>query len=442
MSRKEARMEKKQKKGHPVLKVILAILLIILVMIGGFVSYSTYKNGWGWQGLLATMMGHDQNTVKELGELKVLLLGVSKDIDTELTDTIIVASYNPKTQTATLLSIPRDTFVGKNKATADSYNKINALYQKGVEKTLDAVNEITGLDIKYYAVIDNHALIDTVDAIGGVDFEVPIDMKYDDPTQDLHINLEAGLQKIDGEKAEQLLRFRHNNNGTSYSSEYGDNDNGRMRTQREFIMETVRQTLQLKNIMKLGELVDIVYKNVETNIKLSNIKDYLPYAIEFNTENIKTGALPGESALINKLYFFEHSKSQTEKLIQELFYSTDEPEAEESTDEASTTTDTTEATRKISTVEAAKTKIELLNGSGDSKVLTEVTNLLKKKGYNVYKTGTATTNSKTTIINNGEASEDILANIKELLKTGAISTSATSANSKADVTIIIGKDYK
>ena len=65
----------------------------------------------------------------------------------------MIASYNPKTQKATLLSIPRDTFIGKNKNTATSYDKINALYQSSPEKTLAAVNKITGLNIKYYVVI-------------------------------------------------------------------------------------------------------------------------------------------------------------------------------------------------------------------------------------------------------------------------------------------------
>ena len=120
--------DKKRKKKHRVLKVILTFLVIFLVLLGGFVSYSTLKNGWGWQGLLATMMGHNQETVEDLDEFKILLMGVSEDISSKLTDTIMVASYNPKTQQAALLSIPRDTFVGKSKANADSYDKINALY--------------------------------------------------------------------------------------------------------------------------------------------------------------------------------------------------------------------------------------------------------------------------------------------------------------------------
>ena len=442
MSRKQRNEEKKHKKKHKVLKVILTFLIIVLVIIGGFVSYSTYENGWGWQGLLATVMGHNQETVEELDEFQVLLLGVSTDLESKLTDTIMVASYNPKTQSAALLSIPRDTFVGKSRSSANSYDKINALFQKGPEKTLEAVNQITGLDLKYYAVIDNQALIKTVDEIGGVEFDVPIKMKYDDPTQNLHINLQPGLQTIDGEKAEQLLRFRHNNNGTSYSSSYGDNDIVRMRTQREFITATVKQTLQLKNVVKLRSLLEIVYENVETNVKLSDVKDYLPYAVEFNVENLKTGAVPGAPTMINQLSFFEYNKTQTQKLVQELFYDDSNQSINDSeTTESSLDDNTTTTTTKIPTSEASQVKIELLNGSGSSKALTEATKILKKKGYNVYKTGTTSSSSKTSIIINTEVKDDILTNIQELLDTGTVTNSATSAQSKTDITIILGKDY-
>lgn len=181
--------------------------------------------------------------------------------------------------------------------------------------------------------------------------------------------------------------------------------------------------------------MDIVYQNVQTNVKLSDVKDYLPYAIEFSTENIQTGSLPGTTALLNKLWFFEYNKTETQKLIQELFYN------KEKTGEETTLEGSTEVTQ-ITTTEAARIKIELLNGSGNSKTLTEVTNLLKKKGYNVYKTGTTAINSNTTIIKNAEVKDDIITNIKSLLKVGTISDSATNAQSKADVTIIIGKDYK
>ena len=176
-------MKKENKKTHPILKGILKFFLILIILvvlfIGGFIGYSTFKNGWGIKGIIKTAVGSEVKTPEELGEFRTLILGVSEDISTPLTDTIMIASYNPSTQKATLLSIPRDTYVGKNKSRANSYDKINAIYQKdGAEGTLERVNDLTGLDIKNYVVISNNALIELVDEIGGVEFDVPMDMKY------------------------------------------------------------------------------------------------------------------------------------------------------------------------------------------------------------------------------------------------------------------------
>ena len=182
---KEEKAKKQTKKKMKTWKKVLIVILVILAILGGWFAYKTKKNGGGVSGMLATVVGHDEETKKNLPELKILILGVSTDLgDTAPTDTIMVASYNPKEQTANLLSIPRDTYVGKNKAKATPSDKINSLYSYGgAEKTLEAVNKLTGLDIKYYAVVKTEALIKLVDAIGEVNFNVPIDMKYDDPTQ-------------------------------------------------------------------------------------------------------------------------------------------------------------------------------------------------------------------------------------------------------------------
>ena len=316
--------KKKKKKKHRVLKVFLIILLMIALFIGGFLGYSTFKNGWGLKGILQTVTGQSEEKLKKLEEFKVLILGISEDISAPLTDTIMVASYNPRTQKAVLLSIPRDTFVGKSQVSANSYDKINAVYQKqGAEGVLEDVNELTGLNIKYYVTISNNALVELVDEIGGVEFDVPIKMDYDSKKQNLHIHLNKGKQKLNGEQAEGLVRFRHNNNGTSYPSSYGDNDYGRMRTQRDFIKAVAKQTLKLKNITKINELMDITKKNVKTNIKdWSIVKDYIPYAVEFDTENLKTAAIPGTSRRIparTGLWFFVHNEQETEKLVEELY---------------------------------------------------------------------------------------------------------------------------
>ncbi len=446
---KKKKIKREKKKKSKILKKILLFLLIALIILIGWIAYRTQKNGGGMQGLLSTLVGHNEETLKNLQPIQVLLMGVSTDNGGKLTDTIIVATYDPKNQSASLLSIPRDTFVGKNPQTGTAMDKINTLYLKSPEKTLTKVNEITGLDIKYYMVIDNEALIKLVDVIGGVEFNVPIDMVYDDDSQDLHINLKAGMQKLDGNKAEQLLRYRHGNLDKktgrylgTYPAEYGGNDYGRMRTQREFMIETVKQTIQAKNILKVKEIIDIAYEYIETNLSISTIKDYVPYAVNINIDAIQSAVLPGGSygpttKPSYPLWFFIPDKKETAKLINELYSNNSESEEETETDNSSTNT----TNSNVSKTEASKIKIEILNGSGSSESLEKLKKALSTKGYKVTRTTSTNDTAKTTIINKSDIDTEFIDNIKSILGTENVSSNSVSS-SDVDITIILGKDYK
>ena len=218
-----------------------------------------------------------------------------------------------------MLSIPRDTFIGKNKTKASGYDKINAVYQsKGPEGTMKLAEQITGMKIPYYVVVNNHVTIDLVNNIGGVYFDVPINMNYDDKTQNLHIHLKKGYQKIDGDHAEQLLRFRHNNNGTSYPSDYGDNDYGRMKTQRDFMIEVAKQALSLKNITHIKTIMTTIFENLETNLTLDDIFPYVPWAVSFDTANIMSNQVTGKSQEYNKLSFFAYDEEETAEIVKQM----------------------------------------------------------------------------------------------------------------------------
>ena len=440
--------KQKPKKKMKMWKKIFLIILLILLIAGGAFAYRVHRNGGGLTGMLATVVGHDEETRKSLGELQVLLMGVSTDQEgVALTDTIIVASYNPNTQKAVLLSIPRDSFTGTNTKRAVASDKINAIYNitRDPMKTVEAVNELTGLDLQYYAIVQTEALIELVDAIGPIEYYVPTDMNYDDTSQDLHIHFEEGLQEIDGQAAEELLRFRKNNDGTSFPEEYGDNDVGRMRNQREFITAVVEQTVKLENITKLGTIIDIASRNLITNLDFNILKDYLPYAVEFSTENLQTASLPGTVPNLNQtngVSIYVVDKEETEQLVTELFYP--EKLLEEETIDGNTTNTASNTTSTTSTGSNANSniKIEVLNGTSDGKVLQEVVNKLKEEGYNVSRTGTTTATSKTVIANKKDVSTTTMNEIKEVVGTGTISGSTGGSSSKADVTIVIGKDYQ
>ena len=321
-NKKVARRKKKRK--HLLGRLFLMLMLIIIVL-AGIIGFKTIQNGGGKKGFVATLLGVDLSNKSNLSQINVLVAGVSTDISTQFTDTLMFCQYNPSTQKASILSIPRDTFVGSSPNSAKAADKINAIYsRKGISTLEEKVSNIVGEQVDYYVVVKTNALIEMVDVLGGVWFEVPIDMVYDDPTQDLHINLKAGYQKLDGDKAEQLLRFRHSNpdsNGktTTYPAEYGTDDYGRMRTQREFMKATLKQAMSIKSIFKIKKIINCIMSNVETNMGEDIIKSYLPYAAEFEMTNIQMNQLPGTSTnSYNSIWFFIHNKSKTQELMQNI----------------------------------------------------------------------------------------------------------------------------
>ena len=307
--------ELKLRKSHKVFKIIL--ILFIMFLIFSTAVFSAYILGSKGNVAEATI-NIATDIVGKQETIICLFLGVSEDAKLNLTDTIILAGYNPNSQKAFMLSIPRDTYIGSNRKSANSYNKINSLYQKNIESILEAVTDVTGIEVNEYIVVKTKILRELVDSIGGVYFNVPIKMDYDDITQNLHIHLNSGEQILDGKKAEGLVRFRHNNNGTSYSVEYGDNDFGRMKTQREFIKQLANQIININNITQITDIASAIFNNVKTNISLKRILSYIPYGICFDTENLQMDQIPGESVQINDIWFFEADKEETKHRIQKM----------------------------------------------------------------------------------------------------------------------------
>lgn len=304
---------KKRKKKHPALRIFI-LVLIILGIVGGIIAKRLSDVDGNW---LALIMGHNKETLKNLDKLDILIMGESGG----MSDTIMICSYDPKTQNASILSIPRDTFIGDSKKRATTSDKINAVYNNGRDpkKTMEAVNKITGLNIEYYLLVDTKALVELVDLIGGLEFDVPIDMQYGDDEQDLHIDLRAGHQKLTGKQVEGLTRFRHNQDGSTYSYDYGIEDFGRMKTQRNVMTAIAKQTIKLKNVKEIGNFLDIVAKYVKTNINIGTLKDYIPYAVNMNTENIRTEQLPGVPEYLNGISFFLYNEEKAEDLVNEMF---------------------------------------------------------------------------------------------------------------------------
>jgi len=256
------------------------------------------------------------SSIFEIGEkrqkpVNVLLLGL--DDDKVRSDVIILVNYSPDSGKLNLLSLERDTRVSyKGKRM-----KLNAVYAAGgIEGIKEKVFDITGIKADYYAVFDFKSFRDVIDVLGGVYFEVPFNMKYDDPTQNLHIDLKKGMQLLDGKKAEQLVRYRK---GNKKGSGYTEGDIGRIKMQQEFIKALIEQKANIKYLSKIDDIYYILKKQVKTNIDMDFITKYSTGLTRINMDNVKAYALPGKSALISNVWYFIHDKEETKKLINSFY---------------------------------------------------------------------------------------------------------------------------
>ena len=183
------------------------------------------------------------------------------------TDTMLLASYDVTNQKATVMSIPRDTMVN----IPYDVKKINGVYNyygggdKGIQALYKEISQLVGFEPDFQVIVEWEAVGEIVDAMDGVWFDVPRDMDYEDPYQDLSIHLDKGYQLLNGEQAMGVVRFRDGVNG------YSTGDIGRIETQQAFLKAMVEQLLKLENVPKINRLIEVFQNNVTTDLSLENI---------------------------------------------------------------------------------------------------------------------------------------------------------------------------
>lgn len=197
-------------------------------------------------------------------------------------DTNILLAVDAKNGYIHGVSIARDT-----KAVWDGKNhKINAAFGSGgVEKLAEVIGDQLGIPVDFTVSVDLKGFVALVDAIGGVDFDVPVDMNYEDPYQDLYIHFSAGMQHLTGEEALKVVRCR---------SVYATQDIGRMETQQKFLKAVAQQTLTLSNVDKIPEFARIFNQYVETDLSLGNLAWLGKEAISMGSDAVSFSTLPGE----------------------------------------------------------------------------------------------------------------------------------------------------
>ena len=279
------RVLKKETRKHSALRVLLILLLIAAALY------------FGWRLLVPEPeVAVPAMNLAEGGEASVpagysrkkhfwtfLLAGTDKSGYN--TDSLILLSYDADAQTVSMASIPRDTCVDANGN--GKQRKINAAYANaGMDELLEETTRTFGIPIDYYIKVNVNGFVALVDAVGGVDFEVPCAMNYDDPYQDLYIHYDAGMQHLSGQQALEVCRFRHNNDNTGY------NDTGRMQTQRGVLTAVAKKLLSLQSITKLNKFINIAAENTDTNLSVSDMAWFAEKALSFDMENLNTMMMP------------------------------------------------------------------------------------------------------------------------------------------------------
>lgn len=224
------------------------------------------------------------------------------------TDTMMVVSFDPNTFEVNVLSLPRDSRV---RIPGHKYlDKINAAHAYGgIQLAVDTVQGLLDVPIHYYVRVDHSGFRRVINAIGGVDYKVEFDMYYNDPYQDLHIDLKQGQQNLNGDKAEQYVRFR------------GDgSDISRIGRQQKFVIAMLKTVLKPSNLLRINTLIDIVKQSVQTNVDAVDILKYLPFIDKISDTSVTMHMLPGTDGYVDGGSYWLMDEAETDTLLREHFW--------------------------------------------------------------------------------------------------------------------------
>lgn len=308
------------------------VVLLLTVLMVAFIGFAGFKV---WNTLHKTYQPAEASSDQDLPiapskkktnePFTVLLMGTDSrgKSDRGRPDTIILAAANPKTQKVTLLSIPRDTYVeiaGRGKQ-----DKINHAYNYGTGTMLKTVEQFLDIPVDYYVIINFKGFEELIDELGGIEIDVEKRMVYH--SSDTHIDLQPGLQVLNGEEALGYARFRHDAEG----------DLGRNRRQQQVIRALVDQTVSLRNLDNLFTMLDILGDNVQHNIPPTDIPRLVAQFRNLKGSDIDSLKLEGTSTRMGpqNLWYILVDEAERQRIHDELVARMDtEPDVQAGSDAA------------------------------------------------------------------------------------------------------------
>ena len=273
----------------------------------------------------------EEEILKEPATIKKNIVVFGVDQGEARTDTILLVHFDSTTSRINVMSIPRDTKVTWTQAQQDLAVQLGRSYSYtskitdmsslgGIDNlrqfTISTIEDMLKIKVDNYVVVNTSMLREVVDKIGGVEVDVPRVMQYTDKSQGLYIDLQPGLQLLNGQQAEGLLRWRHD---IHYNEQYAQGDLGRIETQHLFIEAFAKKVLSIRSIPQITGLISSVYKNIKTDITLTEALSYVAYLKDLSVDKMTFKTLPGESAREDGLWYFFPDEIETSQYIDMIF---------------------------------------------------------------------------------------------------------------------------
>lgn len=329
-----------------------------------------------------------------------------------LTDTMLLLRFAPETKKVNLLSIPRDTRISLAGHNITKINAANA--EGGPALSAQAVSELlNGVAIDRYIRINVQGVEKLVDALGGVTVYIPHDMKYQDDSQHLYINLKAGKQHLNGNQALQFLRFRYDENG----------DIGRIQRQQMLMRALVEQVLNPATLGRMPDILSVIQTHLDTNLSVEEIMALVGFGVQTDRSNVEMLMVPGQFSQTGQ-YKASYWLPDSDRITTMMAKHFDVP-----------------ALNALEPVDPARIRVAIEDSTGDDRAVQALVSSLQAAGYrHVYISKPWSEPLEVTHIIAQQGDSDSAQVLRSALDLGEVRVDSTGSL-QSDVTIQLGKDW-